>query len=130
MDRRKQIAAIAETEEERMTLIRVCDRMERAEEREMPAASAFLSPREQALVQQLLPTMRFWGGTEGADRKIAYYLPAYLEKEDYFADGPIECIRGEFYEANSVSHRDILGALMGAGLRRDAIGDIYVYEKH
>ena len=130
MDRRKQIGAIAETDEEKMCLIRVCDRMERAEEREMPAASAFLSPREQALVQQILPKMRFWGGTEGADRKIAYYLPEYLEKEEYFADGPIGCIRGEFYEANSLSHRDILGALMGAGLRRDAIGDIYVYEKH
>ena len=84
MNRSKQIAAIAESEDEKMCLIRVCDRMERAQEREMPAASAFLSPREQALVQQLLPKIQFWGGTEGAERKIAYYLPEYMEKEDYF----------------------------------------------
>ena len=113
-----------------MCLIRVCDRMERAQERDIPASSAFLTPREQALVQQLLPKIRFWGGTEGTDRKVAYYLPEYLEKEDYFTDGPIGCLQGEFYEANSLSHRDVLGALMGAGLRRDAIGDIFVYENH
>ena len=130
MNRSKQIAAIAESEDEKMCLIRVCDRMERAQEREMPAASAFLSPREQALVQQLLPKIQFWGGTEGAERKIAYYLPEYMEKEDYFTDGPIGCLRGDFYEANSLGHRDVLGALMGAGLRRDAIGDIFVHEKH
>lgn len=113
-----------------MCLIRVCDRMERARERELPAVSAFLSQREQALVQQLLPKIQFWGGTEGAERKIAYYLPDYLEKEDYFSDGPIGCLRGDFYEANSLGHRDVLGALMGAGLRRDAIGDIIIHEKH
>lgn len=130
MERSKQIAAIAESDEEKMCLIRVCDRMERAREREMPASSAFLSPREQALVQQLLPKVSFWGGTEGAERCVAYYLPEYLEKEDYFTDGPIGCLRGDFYEANSLGHRDVLGALMGAGLRRDAVGDILIHEKH
>lgn len=128
MDRNRQIAAIAESEEERMLLVRVCDRIERATERDMPAATAFLSQREQALVKLLLPDCRFFGGVGNAERRVAYYLPDYIEEEEYFMDGPIACIRASFYEANALSHRDILGALMGAGIRRDAVGDICLHE--
>ena len=56
MERSKQIAAIAESDEEKMCLIRVCDRMERAREREMPASSAFLSPREHRAKQTMITT--------------------------------------------------------------------------
>ena len=128
MERNRQIAAIAESEEERMLLVRVCDRIERAAQRDTPAATAFLSQREQALVKLLLPDCRFFGGVENAERKVAYWLPDYLEEADYFADGPIACIRATFYEANALTHRDILGALMGAGIRRDAVGDICLHE--
>lgn len=129
MDRNRQIAAIAETDEEKMLLVRVCDKLQRAYERGMPTATAFLTPREQALVRQLLPHTRFWGGTEGAERCVAYFLPDYLTKEDFFADGPISCIRASFFEENALTHRDMLGALMGAGIRRDAVGDIILHEK-
>ncbi|MGN1306316.1 MAG: RNA-binding protein [Faecousia sp.] len=131
MEQKRQIAAIAESEEERMLLVRVCDRLERAREREMPAATAFLSQREQALIRQLLPQCAFFGGTEGAERAVAFYLPEYLTREAYFdEDGPVACLRVRFYEENSLSHRDILGALMGLGIRRDAVGDICLHEKH
>ena len=128
MDRNRQIAAIADSDEERMLLVRVCDRIERAMQRETPAATAFLSQREQALVKQLLPDCRYFGGVDGAERKVAYWLPDYIAEEDYFADGPIACLRATFYEANALTHRDILGALMGAGIRRDAVGDICLRE--
>ena len=128
MERNRQIAAIAESEEERMLLVRVCDRIERAVQRNTAAATAFLSQREQALVKLLLPDCRFFGGVENAERKVAYWLPDYLVEEDYFADGPIACLRATFYEANALTHRDILGALMGAGIRRDAVGDICLRE--
>ena len=131
MEQKKLIAALAESEEERMLLVRVCDRLERAQEREMPAATAFLSRREQALVRQLLPQCAFFGGTEGAERAVAFSLPEYLTREDYFdEEGPIACLRVRFYEANSLTHRDVLGALMGLGIRRDAVGDICLQEKH
>lgn len=128
MERNRQIAAIAEGEEERMLLVRVCDRIERAMQRQTPAATAFLSQREQALVRLLLPECRFFGGIAAAERKVAYWLPDYIEEAAYFADGPIACIRATFYEANALTHRDVLGALMGAGIRRDAVGDICLHE--
>ncbi|MBQ3356967.1 MAG: RNA-binding protein [Oscillospiraceae bacterium] len=128
MERNRQIAAIAESEEERMLLIRVCDRLERAQQRQTPAATAFLSQREQALLRMLLPECRFFGGIAEAERKVAYWLPDYIGEEDFFADGPIACLRASFYEENALTHRDVLGALMGAGLRRDAVGDIWLHE--
>ena len=53
MDRNRQIAAMAESEEERLLLVRVCDKLERAQQRELAAATCFLSPREQALLRRL-----------------------------------------------------------------------------
>lgn len=128
MDRSRQIAALAESDEERMRLVRACDRLERAEERQIPMATAFLTPREQMLLRQVLPGCAFFGGTENAERAVAYYLPEYLEKEAFFDEtGPIACLRAHFYEENSLTHRDLLGALMGAGLRRDAVGDLCLH---
>ncbi len=129
MDLNRRIATLAESDEERMLLVRVCDKLQRGYEREMPVSTAFLTPREQALVRQLLPHARFWGGIEGADRCVVYYLPDYMTEADYFDADVISCIRGSFYEAASLGHRDVLGALMGAGIRRDAIGDILIHEK-
>lgn len=128
MDRNRQISAMSETDDEKMLLIRVCEKIERGMERDVPTCSAFLTPREQALVQKLLPQCNFFGGTEGTERSMAYWLPEYLTKEDYFSDGPISCIRASFYEKQALSHRDMLGALMGVGIRRDSIGDILMHE--
>ena len=111
-----------------MLLVRVCDRMERAMQRQTPAATAFLSQREQALIRMLLPDCRFFGGIDAAERKVAYWLPDYIDEEVFFSDGPIACLRASFYEANALTHRDVLGALMGAGIRRDAVGDICLHE--
>lgn len=129
MDRTKQIAAMAETEEERLLLTRLCERMERTQQRDIPASTSFLSPREQALAHKLLPACRFYGGIEGAERAVAYWLPDYLTAEDYFADGPIACLRASFYEEGALTHRDLLGALMGTGIRRDVVGDICLHGK-
>lgn len=129
MERNKLIAAMAESEDERLLLVRTCEKLERGMERETPVSTAFLTPREQALVKNLLPQCDFFGGTEGTQRNVAFYLPEYLTREDYFSGGVISCVRATFYESNALTHRDILGALMGLGLRRDAVGDIVVGER-
>ena len=55
------------------------------------------------------------------------YLPDYLEESClYEEDSPLVCLRASFFEADSLSHRDFLGALMGAGIARETVGDICV----
>ena len=58
---------------------------------------------------------------------MAVYLPEYLE-EDWLMgeDSPLVCLQCTWFEGDELSHRDLLGALMGAGISRDSVGDICV----
>ena len=55
------------------------------------------------------------------------YLPDDLEESTLTEeDSPLVCLRAAFYEGDTPTHRDFLGALMGAGIARETIGDICV----
>ena len=129
MDKQRCIAAAAETEEDRLLLARLYDKLNHGAEREIFSYTAFLSPREQAMVKKLLPhvPLVFFGGCDGAERCMACYVPEYLP-EDYLTseDGPAAAVRAVYYEKDALTHRDFLGSLMGAGIKRETVGDIYV----
>lgn len=121
--------------EERVVLARVLDRMERTQNRSVPCASQFLSPAQRAAAEPLLaacshPRHLFSGGYEGAERTVCAFLPDWMEGEDWLADednpiGAVECI---FPKGAELSHRDLLGGLMGIGLTREKVGDILMLE--
>lgn len=83
MDRREQIAHLAATREEEMLLVRVCEKLDTAVQRDIPAATNFLSKREQMLVCEVLrgAPIRFFGGLSTAEREISCYLPDYLDED-------------------------------------------------
>ena len=127
MERREKIEKIAENGEDRMLLAKVADKLETAMSRNIPAATCFLSLREQDMVRRLLGEqegLRWFGGYEGAERKLACYLPEYLDESSL--EEELVCLRAEFYKEDSPSHRDFLGALMGIGIKRETVGDICV----
>ena len=117
--------------EERLLLARVLDKLELARRRNIPSHTGFLSPGERACVEALLaaaghPRHLFFGGYEGAQRNICVFLPDWQEPEDALADpeGPLAALEALFPRDSSLSHRDILGGLMGLGLTREKLGDI------
>lgn len=123
--------------EDRLVLAKVLDRAERADRRNIPAATDFLSPQQQAQALDLLrlagvseSAYALQGGYDGAERKIILFLPDWLEAED--AESPIRCLRASwrgaapFQESEKPTHRDLLGSLMGMGIVREKIGDILV----
>ena len=127
---RVNIEKIAHTPEDRMLLAKVWDKIQSGLRREIPANSCFLSPRELEMTRFLfgtVPGLMEFGGFEDAERKMLVYLPEYLD-ESWLQeeDSPIVCLRASFYEADTLSHRDFLGALMGAGIARETVGDICV----
>ena len=68
-----------------------------------------------------------FGGYPEAERKMLVFLPDYLEESSLMEeDSPVVCLRCTFYLEDSLSHRDFLGALMGAGIGRETVGDICV----
>ena len=54
MDKSKIIAKTAQEPEDRLLLARVWDKYEQASRKNIPAATAFLSPREQQLAKAML----------------------------------------------------------------------------
>ena len=60
-------------------------------------------------------------------------MPDYAESVDYIKENPelspivaLEIKKDNF---STLSHRDYLGAVMGLGIKREAVGDIFVTEK-
>ena len=127
---RNNIEKIAHTPEDRMLLAKLWDKINAGLRKNIPANTPFLSPREQELAKYLFgePEGLYpFGGYADAERKMLVYLPEYLEETAlYEADSPCTCLRAEFYQGDSPSHRDFLGALMGAGIARETVGDICV----
>lgn len=129
MDKQKQIAFVAETEDDRYLFLKIYDKLTSAEQRNIPSSTFFLSPREQVLTRRMLPgvELRFWGGHEGAERAVCCWLPDYLDETWLTGDeSPIAAVRATYYEKDHLTHRDFLGSLMGCGIRRETVGDIYV----
>ena len=131
MTKKELLDRCARSGEERVLLARVLDKLEAAQSRGIPAHTQFLSPGEGASVTDLLnawgkPRHLFWGGYEGAERTVCAFLPDWQEDEDFTADpeGPLTAVEGSFPPNASLSHRDILGSLMGLGLTREKLGDI------
>ena len=71
--------------------------------------------------------LHYFGGYPDAERKMLIYLPEYLDETALTEeDSPLVCLRATFYEGDNPNHRDFLGALMGAGIARETVGDICV----
>ena len=115
--------------EDRLALAKVLDKAEQSENRNIPAATDFLSPRQRSQALDLLrlagiPESAYvlQGGYEGAERQILLFLPDWMERSN--AESPIRCLRASFREDEKLTHRDFLGSLMGMGVVREKIGDI------
>ena len=122
--------------EERVVLARVLDQMERTQNRSIPSATHFLSPAQQAAANPLLaacghPKHIFFGGYDNAERTVCAFLPDWMEPEDwqFDDDNPLGAVECAFPKGADLSHRDLLGGLMGIGLTREKVGDILVLEE-
>ena len=127
---RSNIDKIARTPEDKVLLSKVWDKINTGMRKNIPANTCFLSLRELDMTRYLFGDVEglySFGGYEDAERQMLVYLPDYLEESSlYDSDSPLVCIRAVFYEGDSPSHRDFLGALMGAGIARETVGDICV----
>lgn len=129
MDKRERIHKIAQTEEDRILLAKVHDKITAGIRRQIPVSTSFLSPREQQLVKNLLSgeDLHFFGGTQEPERAVCCWLPDYLEVDSLWDEelSPICAVRASFFAADELTHRDFLGSLMGCGIKRETVGDIF-----
>ena len=129
---RSNIDKITQSNEDKVLLAKLWDKITAGMRKNIPANTCFLSPREQEMANYLFGCpegLHFFGGYPDAERKMLIYLPDYLDEAAlYEEDAPCICLRAAFFQGDSPSHRDFLGALMGAGVARETVGDICVGE--
>ena len=91
--------------------------------------TGFLTPAERVRVESWAKHRKadavFSGGSESCERTVCFFLPDYMDKQDF---EPGEYIRAMSLTAffGEPGHRDYMGALLGMGVSRDRIGDIWV----
>ena len=91
------------------------------------AYSRFLTPAEIAATERIFQnrqdvTLLLDGGFKGAERQMAVFLQpdwGSFEREEAMA-----ALRLTYRKQDALSHRDILGALMALGIKRELLGDI------
>ena len=127
---RSNIDKIAHSGEDRLLLAKLWGKINAGIRKNIPANTCFLSPRELEMARYLFGQpegLYAFGGYPEAERKMLVFLPDYLEESALMeVDSPVVCLRSTFYLEDSLSHRDFLGALMGAGIGRETVGDICV----
>ena len=112
----------------------------------------FLTMRQRRRAERMLDARGlhdsywFWGGHAGAERACLFLLPDYLtailpedavEREsalpEYLAEELTDAVISILIKGSgfrNLTHRDYLGAILGLGIERDAIGDIAVQDAH
>ncbi|MBO8125931.1 MAG: hypothetical protein H0Z38_01700 [Firmicutes bacterium] len=129
---RQEILQLLTTPEEREVAGHVLDLVERVKERGSVETSWFLALAEQDLVSQIMrrfPDLEhiFLGGFPKAERKRLVLGPQYSDLQSH---GEIGAVRIEVKTGpeGEISHRDLLGAVLGLGLNRRYLGDVVVTE--
>lgn len=120
--------------EEQLLEGRLSELCKKSFERDIFTFSDFLGLMEQTVLRRVMhgyPTshLTLFGGTAGCERVMARFGDAEaLGWEEPF---PIVCLhikpKSQKF-ADTLTHRDFLGALMSLGLRREMLGDIAIFE--
>lgn len=118
------------TEQAADFLRRLEDLSNRCERSGSLTATPFLTPAEQGTAAQWIKqhtacTTVFYGGHPDCERRVLFFLPDWLPREDF---APSEHLCAIVLEAmfGTPEHRDYMGALLGMGVRREFVGDIRV----
>lgn len=135
-------------EDERYLSAHISDLAVQSAKSGVPRFSRFLNERERVVATDAARTEGvnpiFYGGFDGATRTMCgffkgTYAEDYPEAENESADWqgmskkdlfPLCTVTFSFRRADTLTHRDFLGAILGAGLERSMIGDILVSEDY
>ncbi len=109
--------------DEKLLLARLGDLEQRAKRGGGPCFSRFLDAKEIAVFHaNMRPSVPFmlWGGYDESERQMLGFFPGYPEPEE--SAFPITPLRLKSRE--ELSHRAVLGSVMGLGVERNLIGDV------
>lgn len=118
--------------EERIFVERAQDWVRRAGQQHQAILTPFLDPREQWIVQTLVnrdPEVdcSAEGGYRNAERCRMILHPAYLSVA--FEDFQLAFFRLKSKSGRQLEHREVLGALLSLGIKRETVGDLLPHQE-
>ncbi len=123
------------TQERNLLIAKCTDKIKISKKQNKITNSDFLNSYQIGEVQKALfkeKNFFFYGGYEGAERKVLIAYPNKLEKEDVIekTSDIIAAIKVNLPNEikGKIKHKDYLGMIMSFGLTRERIGDIIVYD--
>lgn len=133
LELRDRLRKLSDDPDRRIVLARLVDCWADAAKYNVFTVADILSENSQALAMQLFgsngyPALHFWGGFEDAERKLACFLPDYLDSSflpELCADH-LAAFRLHFPKDADLGHRDFLGSLLGVGISRQSVADILI----
>ncbi len=110
---------------------RINDAIKYAQTRGVPKFVGFLDMSGAAIAVAIAEKsyckFKLYGGYDGAERVMFGVFPDWCEPEDDLF--PIARLKIQNKGIKELTHRDVLGALMSAGIERDTVGDILIGDK-
>ena len=114
-------------------LKRIVDLADQCERNQHFTTTHFMTPSESFFVENWASNydsdinVVLTGGYPNSERKIAFFLPYYIDPEHFDYSEYIKCLKIES-KYHTLGHRDYMGALLNLGIKRQWIGDICVIE--
>ena len=110
-------------EDSNLILAKLTDKINLYKKTNRPTYTNMLDPMELAKIQGLLKDIPFvaFGGYEDAERKVVFIGDDEIDFNEYITLIRIESVK-------SLSHRSVLGSILGLGIKREVIGDIIINE--
>ena len=124
-------------DDERYLYARISDLAALSRKTGVPRFSRFLNEREAMIAKSAAGSEHakpvFYGGFDDACRTVCgFFEGTYAEEmspEETRELFPVSAVTFTFRKFDKLSHRDFLGAILGTGLERSVLGDIFVSEE-
>lgn len=125
---REEILKIFHDPEERLLAARILDKIEQVKFNGRPQLTDFLDPAQQEAAnliarQEERVSYILAGGYRQAERKRLALMPKFYHTELLDPEIRFLAVEGDF-RGTQVSHRDLLGSILGLGIKREKVGDI------
>lgn len=121
--------------EEHVYIDRALEWIEHASERHQLRLTDFLDPRQAHILNALAGNepdiqLKLNGGSEQAERVRAILAPAYYTLEQSDFELAVVKLTSTDQRFTQLKHPDVLGSILGLGVRRDKLGDIHLHDAY
>lgn len=134
MNKRYEIINNIKDAEDRIFAAKILDCIDQVQKYYEPRYTDFMDPSQITKAKKIIKQFDDINclvtcGIEDCERNIIAFYPSYMSDKDI--DLPIHILSVECKSKfDSISHRDILGALMNLGIKREKIGDIIISDNN